>query len=388
MTYDGTGHGGTGQGGGQNSGQDGPDGGGLHAPYGGHDPYGAYGWGGGWHGWPPPPPRPGVIPLGPLDLGSIFSGAFATVGRYWKQLLPVALVAYVPAALLVAVTALILFTGVGTHLAVTFTEPSELAEFWASLRPLLLAFLALWALSIVASSAATALIQAACPAIVQEAVLGRPVSFGTVLRRAWSRLLPVLGALVLASVIALAPLVLTMAACTGAVFAYLTGDGTIEQLVWMLPLALLAVFAVIPLTVWLWVRFSLAPAAIVIESLGPVAGLRRSVALVRGGWWRIFGISVLAALMAGAAGMVLQQLGGRSGVFGGLGLYPGNGGVQDPAQVFSHLGLVLLLSLITSVIGQIVTAVFPQLVLNLLYVDQRIRGENLAPSLIHAAGLS
>ncbi|MFI6081851.1 hypothetical protein ACIBBB_12875 [Streptomyces sp. NPDC051217] len=50
-----------------------------------------------------------------------------------------------------------------------------------------------------------------------------------------------------------------------------------------------------------------APAAVVIESRGPVDALHRSVELVRGSWWRVCGISLPAFVIASIAGMVLQQ---------------------------------------------------------------------------------
>lgn len=70
--------------------------------------------------------------------------------------------------------------------------------------------------------------------------------------------------------------------------------------------------------IWLWVRFSLAPAVAVIESRGPIAAMSRSAHLVRGAWWRIFGISLLAFAMAALAGLVFQQFVEALGVFPGL----------------------------------------------------------------------
>ncbi|BAU82377.1 integral membrane protein [Streptomyces laurentii] len=52
---------------------------------------------------------------------------------------------------------------------------------------------------------ATALINAAVPAVIQDAVLGRPARFGTVLRRAWSRLGAVIGSVVLSTLAAVLP---------------------------------------------------------------------------------------------------------------------------------------------------------------------------------------
>lgn len=59
-------------------------------PYGGAPggPSGPYGGApGGWGWMPPPPPKPGVIPLAPLGVDRIPGGAFATMRRYAKPLL-------------------------------------------------------------------------------------------------------------------------------------------------------------------------------------------------------------------------------------------------------------------------------------------------------------
>jgi hypothetical protein len=65
--------------------------------------------------------------------------------------------------------------------------------------------------------------------------------------------------------------------------------------------------------VYLWARWFLSPQAVVAENLGPVEGLGRSADLVRGRWWRIFGIalviSILAAVLAAVLGMSLQAAG-------------------------------------------------------------------------------
>jgi polyferredoxin len=65
--------------------------------------------------------------------------------------------------------------------------------------------------------------------------------------------------------------------------------------------------------VYLWARWFLSPQAVVAENLGPLEGLKRSADLVRGQWWRIFGIafviSLIAALLAAALGFSLQAAG-------------------------------------------------------------------------------
>ncbi|MFJ1645074.1 hypothetical protein [Streptomyces sp. NPDC088258] len=372
MTQDGAGQGGTGQG---------------EAGRGGGEPFGnGPHSGGGWGGWaPPPPPRPGVIPLGPLRTSDILGGAFSTFGRYWKQLLGTALVAYGPAVLAMATALVGMFFTLGGDLVHVFGEPSHPEDLWSRVGPAMIWFFGVWVIGVALMAAATALIHAACPAIVQEAVLGRPTTFGTVLRRAWARFFPTLGTLALTTLITLAPVVLVGLVYGGVLLAFVTTDAGSRQLVWLIPLGLLALLTALSLAVWLWVRLSLAPAAVVIESRSPIAALRRSKELVRGAWWRIFGVSMLAGILAGMVGGILQQVVSVLGmVSGGLDL-SGDGSTPDPAQFLPFFGGFMALGLVAALISQILTTVFPQLVLNLLYVDQRIRNENLGPVLASAA---
>ncbi|WP_051951045.1 hypothetical protein [Actinacidiphila yeochonensis] len=46
--------------------------------------------------------------------------------------------------------------------------------------------------------------------------------------------------------------------------------------------------------IWLWVLLSLAPPALVLERQKVFAALKRSAKLVRGAWWRVLGIQILA----------------------------------------------------------------------------------------------
>ncbi|MFD5113235.1 hypothetical protein ACFWNG_13095 [Streptomyces sp. NPDC058391] len=358
-----------------------------NGPYGsgpyGNGPQGPYGWG----GWTPPlPPKPGVIPLAPLDLGGILGGAFATLGRYWKQLFGVALTVYGAAMLAVAAAAAVAYGAVGDHLPKVFDPPYDVDPSWTDIRPLLIAFGCVWAFGMLALLAATAMIQATCPAIVQDAVLGRPATFGAIWRRASARIPAVLGTVVISALISLVPMVLLLAGFGAILFTYVALDGS-GGAAWLIPLGFLGALAFAPLAVWLWVRFSLAPAAAVIESQGPLAALRRSADLVRGAWWRIFGISLLAYVMAAVTSMVIQQL------VNVVGLFPGMIGASDvdgdptAAQLLVAVGGYLLLVLFSQLISQLITTTFPQLVLNLLYMDQRIRKENLAAALIEAAAV-
>ncbi|MFI1399737.1 hypothetical protein [Streptomyces sp. NPDC020681] len=338
----------------------------------------------GWGGWmPPPPPKPGVIPLRPLGLGDILGGAFSTMGRYWKQLFGIALTVYAAAAVVVVAALAVAYAAVGDDLD-RINDPHIAAPGWDEVRPLLFAFIGVWCIAILATLLATAVIYAACPAVLQDAVLGRATTFGIVWRRAWAQVPAVIGTVFLSALIILVPIALFLTALVTMIVAFLStgADAYIG-----LTLAFLGALATAPLAVWLWVKFSLAPAAAVFERQGALAALRRSAHLVRGNWWRVYGITLLAGLIAGVASYAVQL------PFSFLGMLPGMAGTDDlgpdpsAAQVLVSLGGLLILSMAGQLIAQIFAATFPQLVTSLVYVDQRIRKEDLAPSLAEAAAV-
>ncbi|MFI6692279.1 hypothetical protein ACIBLA_11015 [Streptomyces sp. NPDC050433] len=370
-----------------------PYGGGTPPPYGGQPPYGGspppYGSGPppDWGGWSRPRgPKPGVIPLSPLTLGEILSGAFQTLGRHWQQVLGIAVAVY-GTALLVSVGAVaVAYAAVGDRLSAVVDTPDDSTPAWADLRPLVIAFVCLWIVVTAAMLLATSMMQACCPVIVQEAVLGRPVRVGPTLLRALSRVAAVAGTVFLSGLIALVPVLLFIAGVVSTIVTVIA-LGAWDPAGWLIPLGFLGALILTPLAIWLWVQFSLAPAVVVVESRGPVDALRRSAELVRGSWWRICGISLLAFVIASVAGLVLQQL------LNVLGMFPSAFGFgseefrHEPttSEIFITASGYLIVVLVSQLVSQIFSTTFPQLVLNLLYIDQRIRTEDLAPALISAA---
>ncbi|MFD7225970.1 oxidoreductase [Streptomyces sp. NPDC059892] len=327
-----------------------------------------------------------MIPLAPLSLGDILGGAFATIGGYWKQLLGVAAAVYGMAVAAVATALAVAYALVGDRLREVVDTPHGVDPSWDDVRPLLIAFGCVWLLGMGILLVANAVVQAACSSVVQSAVLGRPTTFGAVWRRALSRFPAVLGAVILTGLIAVLPVALLTLGFTATLITYIAMDGSPASLFWLIPLGFLGALAVTPPAVWLWVRLCLAPAVAVIESRGPLASLRRSAGLVRGAWWRICGISLLAFAMASLAGFVIQQLINALTTVGNPLTPSALGGDPTAGQILVAVSGLLLLILVAQLIMQFLTTTFPQLVLNLLYVDQRIRTENLAPTLAEAAG--
>ncbi|MFE9727798.1 hypothetical protein ACFYQ5_30585 [Streptomyces sp. NPDC005794] len=351
------------------------------ATYGG----GPYGGPPGWGGWVPPP-KPGVIPLAPLGLGDVLGGAFSTMGRYWKQLFGLAVTLYGGAALLMTAAVAIAYSAVSGRLErVTSLDYGEEASS-TDVVPLVIAGCLLALLGIATMAIVSGLMYAAVPAVLQEAVLGRPIAFATVWRTAWSRVAPMIGALILTSLVAVVPVLLLTAALITTVVSLVTmasGSGA------GLAITVGVVGALItgPLAVWLWTKVCLAPAVVVFEGQGPVAALRRSSQLVRGDWWRIFGITLLAGLMAAVAGYVVQIPFSVLGVFPGV---IGTASLEDdpsPTALMVAMSGYLIATMLGGLVSQIISTTFPQLVTGLLYVDRRMRTENLGPVLAEAAGV-
>ncbi|WP_404960771.1 hypothetical protein [Streptomyces sp. 147326] len=262
--------------------------------------------GGGW--LPPHSPRPGVIPLRPLAPREILGGALATLRRYGGRLVGALLLGQLGGLLVVAAVA-----GAATLASLTRTAGSR--AFVYALFPAVALFLLFsWALA-----------GALAAALLRPAVLGRRVAARELLRAALPRTPAVLGARLLSLLAA-------------------AGPGAAAFAAGLPPLALLPLA---PVALWLAVLFALAPTAAGYEGLAPVAALRRSAGLVRGGWWRTLCVTAPAGVLAlGAAYALLHW--------------------------FGALGVLLAPALLLT---------FPQLTVGLLYADRRLRREHLAGSL-------
>ncbi|WP_370411688.1 oxidoreductase [Streptomyces fradiae] len=352
-------------------------------------PSGPYGYG---YPPPPPPPKPGVIPLAPLGFSEILTGAFSTYGRYWKPLIGVALIAYTGFAAVVGGALLAAWAVAGDTLTRIFDTPSGQTPDVSDPAPLFVAFGIVWLAAVIVAVVANGLVSAAAPAVLQEAVLGRPIGFAEVWRRACSRLGAVIGSVFLTFLAVMVPMLLAlvgfgllMAAIFSAIAA--SENSTLDNgqgLAIVGGLVLLGMLATVPLALWLQIKFSLAPAVAVIEQQGAMASLRRSSALVKGSWWRTFGFLLAAGMIAGMVSFAVQQVIQAVAGVPMLALAPGDD--ITPGEALSAFGGVLLILSVAGVITQALIAPFQPLVMGLVYVDQRIRRENLAPLLAQQTG--
>ncbi|MCX4528993.1 MULTISPECIES: hypothetical protein [unclassified Streptomyces] len=333
-----------------------------------------------WGTWAPQSPQPGVIPLRPLDLGEILSGAFGTIRNHWKQLVGVMLA--VQAIVLPAMALAVVIAGatVFGHLEPVFDAPYGQDPAAEDVVPVVVAGAALLVVLGVIGVLGMAVFASLCQAVLREAVMGKPTAFRPMWRAAFRRTPAVAGAMVLTVLIAGAPVFAALAVCVPLLIAAVDSEDNVPLFLGLLPVLLLVT---VPLTVWLNTRLALAPAAAVMEDASPVTALRRSAALVRGAWWRIFGITLLAGVIGGAVAWAIQMPFQFIGTFA---MVPATAGASEesgfPAGLIAGLLFAVFLMIIGSVAGQMFQIVFTQLASGLLYVDQRIRREGLAEAIL------
>jgi hypothetical protein len=205
--------------------------------------------------------------------------------------------------------------------------------------------------------------------VVGQSVLGRPVDARQAWRSARPRLLPLIALMLLLGLL-LGGLLLG-----GLLVAVLLGllVGQLSVALGIL-LGLAVGGAAIVATIWLAVRWLLAPVALVLEKCGPVTAMRRSAQLVRASWWRVFGIALLAQVIAGLISQVLTVPFAVGGVLLAVG-FPDSSGLWWVTLAAVSLG---------SFVASVVTMPFVAGVTALQYIDRRIRREALDIELARA----
>jgi hypothetical protein len=348
----------------------GPGGYGTPGP-GGFPPYGTPGypaWGGGWGG-PPPAAKPGVIPLRPLGVGEILDGAVSTMRTYWRTVLGISLTVAVVTEILVILLQGLVLDDTSTA---ALDDPSATAgELTRALGEVMLSSGAVFLISLIATVAATALLTT----VTSRAVLGRSVTTREAWRDARPQVIKLLGLILLLPLIAAA---IVLAGALPGILVAVFGNADAG-----VALAVLGGIGAGIVALWLMIRFSLASPALMLEKQGVVKSMSRSAKLVRGSWWRVFGIQLLAGIIANIiSAIVVIPFTFLAAAFSGegiAGLFNSGGG---------NLGWTfLIISGVGSVIGSMITFPINAGVTVLLYIDQRIRREALDLELARAAGV-
>lgn len=304
-----------------------------------HQGWGDPGWGAG--GGDPPLPSPGPVPVRPMGLGELLDAAFKLLRADFLPLLLAVGVVVVPTQFILSIINEALVFG---SLETLEQNPEAFDLFLNDLLrglPALIAVSVLQTLLLLLATAAVVRIGAA-------RYLGSQEGAWDALRAAGRRFLTLLGAHLLLGLALLAALALSLV-------VVLIGLGLDQDAV--MGIGLLLLLPALALMVHLYVLFALIVPPIMLEGAGAVASLRRSAQLVRGRWWPIFGILLVAFIVVGIVGSALGFIPSTiAGFFEN----------QFVRSVISAIGASL-----TSLITQPVTA----LVVLLLYFDARIRKE-------------
>ncbi|MFJ7497927.1 glycerophosphoryl diester phosphodiesterase membrane domain-containing protein [Streptomyces sp. NPDC097727] len=330
----------------------------------------APGWGGGSQGpgWRQPPvaAKPGVIPLRPLGVGEILDGAVSTMRAHWRTVLGITLTVSVITQIAIILVqryllpepAVIDPNATGSE-ALRQSADSAQSALVNSVPSLLITMIA----TLITTSVLTV--------VISRSVLGRPVTLSDAWAEARPRLAQLLGLTLLLALISAA--IMTVGLLPGMLVGSAAGAGLVV-------IGLMAAFVVV---IWLMVRFCLASPALMLERQSITTSMRRSAKLVRGAWWRTFGVLALTGLLTLIVSVIIAI------PFGVIAMAVDGGGVgsflTDGSTDFGWPFLIV------SGIGQVITTTitYPLSagVMALLYIDQRIRREALDLELARAAGL-
>ncbi|MFJ5529399.1 hypothetical protein [Streptomyces sp. NPDC093261] len=353
-----------------------PAGPGYGAPAGGPGGYGAPagGWGGpGGRGGPWGPPaaaKPGVIPLRPLGVGEILDGAVSTMRTHWRAVLGISLGVSVLTEIVTILFQKLVLDDQAT--SGTLGDPrSSASEVGRAMGEVLLSSGAVFLVTLIGTIIATALLTT----VTSRAVLGRPVTITEAWRDARPQLPKLAGLTLLLPLMALA--ILAVGTVPGILIA-VAGATAVG-----VTLAVLGGLGAMVVAIWIMMCFSLASPALMLEKQSIRTSMSRSAKLVRGSWWRVSSIQVLAQIIASMVGsLVVIPFAILAAILSGdgIGSFMGGGGA-GPGWTF------LVIAGVGAVIGRTLTFPISAGVTVLLYIDQRIRREALDLDLARAAGV-
>ncbi|MFD4695301.1 glycerophosphoryl diester phosphodiesterase membrane domain-containing protein [Streptomyces sp. NPDC058463] len=333
----------------------------------------APGWGGmpsqgpgpGW-GRQPMAAKPGVIPLRPLGVGEILDGAVSTMRAHWRTVLGISLTVSVISEIAVILVQRYLLpeaksvdpNAVGAE-AIRQAADSAQSTLLANAPATLISMIA------------TLFITSVLTVVISRSVLGRKSTLSDAWTEARPRLLPLLGLTLLMSLMSAALMVV------GLLPGMLLGGGA------GIALAFVGFIAACVVVVWLMVRFALAAPALMLERQSVLTSLRRSAKLVKGTWWRTFGILALTYLLVIVVALIIVI------PFGIIAVTVDSDGLSEFLNSSStDFGWpFLIITGVGEVIISTLTYPFTAGVIALLYVDQRIRREALDLDLARAAGV-
>jgi hypothetical protein len=281
--------------------------------------------------YPPPAPyqaapRPGIVPLRPLSVGEILDGAFTAIRRYPRTVL----------GLSASVAAIQQLLGIAVELTTGgFASPTtDRLNTFGTVSGLI---------ALVINAVLAVALTGMLTLVIGDAVIARSTAWRTL----WLRLRPLMWRLLLAAFLA-------------------------AILPW------LGLVALIVGGILLWVALSFTTPALVLERLSVRKALRRSWRLTMSSFWRVFGIRLLAWLLAAVIGGILAI---PAAIVG----FAATANSLESGST-THIGLGAEIAIrLSSFLANAITLPFIAGVVALLYIDTRMRTEALDVALARAA---
>lgn len=311
-------------------------------------------------------PQPGIIPLRPLNLGDIYAGVMMAIrGNLAATLglsLVVTLVTTIPGGLFAyAVIRGRAFTGSTESIAI-----DTMVSAGVSMVPSILQWVG------------TFLLSGFMAYVAGQGALGRTVTPSEVWQATKSRV----GTMILANLLLSVGVLIAVSVLIGIpvgilIAAYANGgDGSNGAVGGAFFLLFLLFAAAMIAALFVFIRLTVLNPVIVLERPRAVAALKRTWALTKGSWWRIFGITLVTGLIVGIATSVLVfPL--NAAMVAILGVAPTDIGGTMSASILSQ-------TIASLFVGTLLTP-FSAGVQAVLYLDLRIRREGLDVQLMTAS---
>lgn len=332
------------------------------APFGGSaPPPGGEGW--------TPPPKMGLIPLRPLDFGTILTASFRVLRRNPKPTFGLALIVYGAITIVsILVTGLVSFAAI-SRIATAADDSIEQVTA-GGIAAIILSGL----VTVLVSIIGTAILQGVLVVEVARGALGEKLTLRALLRRTrgrigaligWAALLSLAVFIGLGILVALVALLIVSLGIVGIVLGVL--------------LAIFGGLGLLAVGVWLGTKLSLVPSAIVLERVSIRDAMRRSWSLTTLHFWRVFGIQLLVSVIINVA---LQIVATPFTIASSLSTAMINPNNVESGTAFAWSIVLLVVSYLVTMVFGALGSVIMSATPALLYVDLRMRKEGLDLELI------
>ena len=312
--------------------------------------------------------QPGIIPLRPLTVGELFNGAFQAV-----RVNPQTMFGFAFAIMAVVGLVQAFFASSSTSSLTRALSSGDANDLVYSLGNSMGSFVTSGLTML-----ATAFLSGMLALTVWDAVLGRKSSPADAWHRFSPRFVPVLLATFLIGIIEFVAIVVVLlvfmipfilvAVNAAAARSY---DSASAGIGGAIAIIFLMIVALIVIACFLTVKFAFTSSAVVLEGLGPVDAIKRSWSLSKGSFWRILGRIWLIGIVTG---LISAVLGGIVGAILGVG-----------AAAADSVGVLVAFSAFLSALLSAVVIPVQSSFYTLMYLDERMRKENLAPMIAQEA---